>query len=378
MTDWDTAATRLGLFADVLPRAVASARAAGQGDLAAGLPASTFGPRTVTEAALDEFFIAVNAAVRHMPSTVDVSASIDRCATVADEIAGLGIAGANVAQPVPEIVGRRRKVFGATGYHHIDFRADIRLPGSLAELDPYEASTASVRVLASGTARRPWLIWVHGAAQGRPDDLYAFRAAHLHRRLGYNVVFPVLPAHGVRRHRSLAYPGLDPLTNVSVTLRAIAEVRALVSWIATHDPSEISIVGTSLGGPVAAMVAGLEDQIGSVLAVVPMLDMHATLAHHMSRGGSRGAAMAILMRSPAVRAVSSVIDPLGVEPAAVPDRRMVIGALNDRVTSVAAARRLHAHWGGRVHWYRGSHVGQAFSANVRTVTDRFLRLAPPA
>ncbi|MGV9712868.1 alpha/beta hydrolase [Gordonia sp. NPDC003424] len=373
MIDWESGLARVGLFADVLPRAIASSRVAGRGDAATGLPAADRGARAVGETAIDELFIAVNSVIRDIPPLELVEADVARCAEVADEFVALGPSGMHVEPSAPQILSRDRKVFGTTGFHHIDYAVEPKLPESVALLDPYADGVASVRVLTRGRSRRRWLIWVHGAAQGRADDLYAFHAAHLHKRLGYEVVFPVLPAHGLRRLRPVAYPGFDPLLNVLITVRAIAEIRSLITWIESHEPVEITIAGTSLGGPIAAMVASVDERIDAVLAVVPMLGMHDTLAHHMARGGSKGRALSRLMSSQPVRAVSSVIDPLTVEPAPKPDRRMVIGALNDRVTSVAAAQRLHRHWGGRVHWYRGGHVGHAMSGDVRRATDGFLR-----
>ncbi len=80
-----------------------------------------------------------------------------------------------------------------------------------------------------------------------------------------------------------------------------------------------------------------------------------------------------MMRDESVREVASVISPLSVQPIATPpDRRMVVAALNDRVTWVSAAQQLHEHWGGRIHWYPGSHVGHAISTGIRHATDGFL------
>lgn len=376
MTDWESGLARLGLFAGVMPRAIGAVRNAGHGDPASGVPAADCGARAVGETAIDEFFIAINSVIRDIPPLSEVEAAVARCAGVADEFVASNTAELNVAPGPPTILDRRRKVFGTTGFHHIDYRVALSLPLSAAHADPYADGIASVRVLTRGGTGRRWLIWVHGAAQGRSDDLYAFRAAHLHSRLGYDVVFPVLPAHGSRRMKQIAYPGFDPLRNVLMTMRAVAEIRSLIQWIDTHQPSEITIAGTSLGGPIAALVSALEPAVTSVLAVVPMLDMHATLAHHMARGGSKGKALATLMRSDAVRAISSAIDPLSVTPQAVPDRRMVVAALNDRVTSVTAAQRLGDHWSGHIHWYPGSHVGHAISGDIRRATDAFL--TPPA
>ena len=195
--------------------------------------------------------------IRDIPPLSEVEAAVARCAWVADEFVASNTAELNVAPGPPTILDRRRKVFGTTGFHHIDYRVTLSLPPSAAHADPYADGIASVRVLTRGGTGRRWLIWVHGAAQGRSDDLYAFRAAHLHSRLGYDVVFPVLPAHGSRRMKQIAYPGFDPLRNVLMTMRAVAEIRSLIRWIDTHQPSEITIAGTSLGGPIAALVLSL-------------------------------------------------------------------------------------------------------------------------
>lgn len=372
MIDWSTGAARLGLFASVLPRAVASARIAGRGDAVAGVPPSAHSPRVFGETAIDELFIAINSVTREIPPNEVIEGYVARCAEVAPEFTGLGVDGIHRRPPVPRIVSRRRRIFGTTRFEHIDFAVEDAVPESVAPIDPYRGTGSSVRVLSHNRHGARWLIWVHGAAQGRSDDLYAFRAAHLHSRLGYDVAFPVLPAHGARRRDKVAYPGLDPLANVLLTIRAVAEIRALIGWIEQRRPREIVIAGTSLGGPIAALVASLEPQVSAALAVVPMLDVHGTLAHHMDRAGPRGKQLAALMRADEVTAVTSVIDPLALEPYAPPERRMVVAALNDRVTSLGAARRLHAHWGGRVHWYRGSHVGHALSGDIHDAVDAFL------
>nr|WP_064570986.1 alpha/beta hydrolase [Gordonia sp. LAM0048] len=378
MIDWESGAARLGLFAKVVPRAIGSSRAAGRGDPEAGVPAADCGPRMVGETAVDELFIAINSVIRDIPPIEFVEQCVHRCTGVAEELAALGPSGIHLDPGPPGIVSRDRKTFGTTSFDHIDYSVAVPLPESIAAADPYADGIASVRVLSRRRAGRRWLIWVHGAAQGRADDLYAFRAANLYNKLGYDVVFPVLPAHGSRRVEKVAYPGFDPLVNTVITIRAIAEIRSLITWIEGQEPADIAIAGTSLGGPIAAMVASMDPRISSVLAVVPMLEMHATLAHHMERGGSKGRHLASLMRSEPVRAVSSVINPLSVEPIPAPERRMVVAALNDRVTSVSAAQQLHRHWGGQVHWYSGSHVGHAISGSIRQATDEFLRASPPS
>jgi pimeloyl-ACP methyl ester carboxylesterase len=372
LKSWETGFSRAYMFAEVVPRSLRSARIAHIRDTRSGRPRSGWGPRAVGETVFDEFFIAINSVLRDIPADEAITAYVDRCAVIADEFATLGVRGANQDPGPPEILSRQSRRFMATPYDQITFRVNDPLPASVAGFDPAADDEASARVLSHGGSRRRWLIWVHGAAQGRPDDLFTFRAAHLHNNLDFELVLPVLPAHGPRSVPGVAYPGFDPILNVLITMRAVAEIRSLIGWIETHDPIDITIAGTSLGGPIAALVASLDPRVSSVMATVPMLDMHRTLTHHMSRGGIRGKLMADLLSSEPVRTVSAVMDPLSVEPYAEPDRRMVIAALNDRITSVTAAQRLHQHWGGRVHWYQGSHVGSVFSGDVKAVADNFL------
>jgi hypothetical protein len=68
-----------------------------------------------------------------------------------------------------------------------------------------------------------------------------------------------------------------------------------------------------------------------------------------------------------------VIDPLRVDPAPPPQRRLIVGAWHDRMAMREPAVALQERWGGQLYWYDGSHVGHIFSRRVLSVTERFLR-----
>ncbi|MCZ4553050.1 alpha/beta fold hydrolase [Gordonia rubripertincta] len=367
---FESSLTRLSLIAEVMPRAVVSARTASRRPPHRSIPPSSFGVRTVGESALDEFFIAAFSMVRAVPDEHVVRAYVNECAREAVAVKALGV-GVNLAPTQLSITRKLRRNLGGMSYDRIDFTCapvySMRGGAQGSEAD----AVATARMLVHQDKGHPWLLWVHGAGQGRVDDLLSLRAAQLHE-LGYNVVFPVLPGHGLRRRRGGVYPSFDVLTNVELTVRAVAEVRALIQWMATVDDTPVSVGGISLGGPIAGLIAGLEPSVESVLAVVPMLDLHETMAHHLVRGGDRGRTLAKLFQSQAVRDVASAVDPLAVTPFAAPERRLVVAALNDRVTSVAAAQRLHAHWGGAVHWYPGGHISGVMAGEVRAAIVDFL------
>ena len=222
------------------------------------------------------------------------------------------------------------------------------------------------------TVRRPWLIWVHGAGQGGTEDLVLSRIGRIHHKLGYNVAMPVQPGHGCRRHDWPAYPDMDPLGNVAGMMRAVSEVRAVAQWV-QPQATAVVVAGISMGTPVAALVSHLEPQVDGVALYTPILGLNAMIARHLSRWGSSRDGIRELLESPVVSQLTSVIDPLRVDPAPPPHRRLIVGAWHDRMAMREPALALQERWGGELYWYDGSHVGHIFSRRVHAVTERFLR-----
>ncbi len=363
---------RLWLLGSVLPRAVASSRAAGRRTPESGIPAWDLGFREFGETATDELFIALSALYREVPDLESVSASVEACARVAPELTALGVAGTHRDPPPLAILGLRRRKVAGIRFEHLEFESRPDLPESLRAVGYGGVEVAHARVLRHAGPPRPWVVWIHGAEQGRVDDLFAFRIKHLHHELGLNVALPVLPHHGPRRDLGHSWPGFDLLGNIVTMIRAVSDVRSVIGWIADQDPPSVAVVGMSLGGPVAALTAGLDDRVDAVAATVPMLDAHATIAHHTAKTGGRGRKLAALLRSEPVQAVGGVVDPTALVPHCSPERRLVVAALGDRMTSVNAAQRLHERWGGQVYWHPGGHIGHLMSGAVRTVVDDFL------
>jgi hypothetical protein len=104
----------------------------------------------------------------------------------------------------------------------------------------------------------------------------------------------------------------------------------------------------------------------------PILALNAMIAHHLARGGPSREHFRPLLQSEDVAAMTSVIDPLSVEPHAPPHRRLVVGAWNDQMALREPAIALHQRWNGQIYWYDGSHVGHIFSRRIQAVTEEFL------
>jgi pimeloyl-ACP methyl ester carboxylesterase len=365
-------ATRsLGLTRDVarelgmvVPRTVA-----GLNESTGWVPATPRGVRQFGEVMLDELVLAGFSLLGGASAALRTP---DTCAAAAEELSGLGVDGAH-ADPEPlQVHTIRRRRIGRLAYERMTFHHDPALPKTLEAEGLGGPARAVVHLCRHRNGPRPWLVWVHGAGQGGTEDLLLSHIGRIHHKLGFNVAMPVQPGHGCRRREWPAYPDMDPLGNVAGMMRAVSEVRAVVKW-ARSQASTVVVSGISMGTPVAALVSHLERQVDAVALYTPILGLNAMIARHLGRWGSSRDGYRELLASPAVTRLTSVIDPLAVDPAPPPQRRLIVGAWHDRMAMREPAIALHDRWAGQLYWYDGSHVGHIFSRRVQRVTERFLQ-----
>jgi pimeloyl-ACP methyl ester carboxylesterase len=349
----------------VVPRAVA-----GLNESTGWAPASPRGVLQFGEVFLDELVLSGFSLLGER--LAKVVRPVSACAAAAEELSALGIDGAH-ADPEPLRMSTIRwQRIGGLAYELVTFEHDPALPGTLEADGLGGPATAVVRLFRHSDGPRPWLVWVHGAGQGGAEDLWLSRLDRVHRRLGFNIAMPVQPGHGSRRHEWPAYPDMDPLRNVAGMMRAVSEVRAVVQWV-RPQATAVVVSGISLGSPVAALVSHLERRVDAVGLYTPILGLNAMIARHLARWGRTRSGFRELLESPVVSQLTSVIDPLAVDPAPPPHRRLIVGAWHDRMAMREPAIALQERWGGQLYWYDGSHVGQLFSRRVQRVTERFLR-----
>src|SRR5277367_6199165 len=371
MSGMSLATRSLGLTRDlarelgmVLPRTVA-----GLNESTGWVAASPRGVRQFGEVMLDELVLSGFSLLGGTPIAVR---SPDTCTAAAEELSALGIDRAH-ADPEPLRVKtvQRRRIAGLA-YERLTFEHDPALPKTLAAEGLGGPARAVVHLCRHADGPRPWLIWVHGAGQGGTEDLLLSRIGRIHHQLGFNVAMPVQPGHGCRRHEWPAYPDMDPLGNVAGMMRAVSEVRAIVQWV-RPQASAVVVSGISMGTPVAALVSHLEREVDAVGLYTPILGLNTMIARHLDRWGSSRSGFQELLGSPVVSKLTSVIDPLAVDPAPPPHRRLIVGAWHDRMAMRDPAIQLQDRWGGELYWYDGSHVGHIFSRRVHAASDRFLR-----
>ena len=212
------------------------------------------------------------------------------------------------------------------------------------------------------------MVCLHGFGMGASRiDLTALWAKFLHRELGFNVAVPVLPLHGPRRSPD---DGQLLALDLAVTLhgisQAIWDIRRLVGWIRQTSGAPVGVYGLSLGGYLAALLAGIEP-LDCVVAGIPFGDVLGLMAHH-------GPPPRYLdtLRSEAAKNVFSVVSPIAAAPVVPRDRLAIFAARGDRLIPGEQPLALwHAWHACPVHWYNGGHVGFAWSRQTREfVADR--------
>ena len=352
-------ATQLG---GVLPRSVAALRAEDWN------PLSVRGIRQVSEVALDELVVT---GMTLMSSPPKMDRPVEEYAAVAAELAALGVAGVH-RDPEPLQVKAIRPVrAGVLSYERMSYDHNPLLVSPLADGHDGPAG-AEVVLFRHDDGPRPWLVWVHGAGQGGMSDILVARVGRIHHELGFNVALPVQPGHGPRRDRWPAYPGTDPVANVAGMVRAVSEVRAVIGWI-EPDATAIALSGLSLGSAVAALVAGLDARVDAVALYTPILGLNGMIARHLHRWGSTADIVRAAMGSDIVADLTSVIDPLALDPLPPADRRLIVGAWHDQMAYRQCALAMHERWSGELYWHDGGHVGHLFSGAVQARTEHFLR-----
>ena len=221
------------------------------------------------------------------------------------------------------------------------------------------------------------MVCIHGTGQGADTDLRSFRVRHLYAELGCNVLLVVLPLHGPREAPKSAearFPTLDVLDNVNGIAQAAWDVRRLLGWIRTQDPAGIGLLGVSLGGYVAALVAGLEEEpLQSVLPIIPATDFPGLFVQQ-SPPALRELMMPFMQES---RQLHSVVSPLSFTPSTPVHARAIVGGLADKlIDPVDQVAPLWEHWDRpEILWYPGGHLGHVIRGDLYSFIDRKLKSA---
>ncbi len=350
-----------------------------------GLPAAKVSPAMAVNVALDESILSLAMGPNRFPRRADyerVGAELEGAIALYEREGWLDnpLAYHQVPPPLTDpFIGPARSLNGIR-YEHLQFESGYEPhPGEPAaerwnHLMPNK--TAHAWVLRHDDGPRPWLLCLHGLAQGfATGDFFGFRVKHLHEDFGLNIAFPVLPLHGPRKVTRMSgesFLSFDLMESVLGVAQSIWDVRRVLDWVRRQTPLGVGTYGISLGGHIGALLAGIDDRIDSIICGVPIADLSDMFRHH-SPLHLRMRAVEHNLLGPVAEAAQSVVSPLTFAPLVPADRRYMFAGTGDRMTGPAQAHMLWKHWDGpRTLWYEGSHVGFMWSSDVKQFVDESL------
>jgi pimeloyl-ACP methyl ester carboxylesterase len=221
-----------------------------------------------------------------------------------------------------------------------------------------ENHAAGVRFLTSGE-QRPVAILIHGYMAGSYQVEQRLWPMQRLLRSGYDVALFTLPFHGVRanagRRGAPEFPGSDPRFSNEGFRQIIQDLQNFVHWLRERGHPEIGVMGMSLGGYTAALLATVEPGLSFCVPVIPL----ASLADFAREQGELSAAPEVAAREHALlERIYRVVSPLDRKSLIGPSRTLVVAAKADRITPVAHARKLAAHFGSQLVSWHGGHLLQ--------------------
>jgi pimeloyl-ACP methyl ester carboxylesterase len=221
-----------------------------------------------------------------------------------------------------------------------------------------ENHAAAVRFLGS-REKRPVAILIHGYMAGSYQVEQRIWPMQRLVRSGYDVALFTLPFHGLRanaaRRGAPEFPGSDPRFSNEGFRQVILDLRNFVRWLREQGHPEIGVMGMSLGGYTAALLATVEPGLSFCVPVIPL----ASLADFVREQGELSGAPEAQAREHALlERIYRVVSPLDRKPLIAPSRTLVVAAKADRITPVAHARKLAAHFSAQLVSWHGGHLLQ--------------------
>lgn len=221
-------------------------------------------------------------------------------------------------------------------------------------------------------------IALHGFTMGNPSVDAAVLMVADWFRLGLDVALVTLPFHGTRRPPNARYSGeLFASWHVGrlneAVRQSIHDVQRVAAWLRDERPHDVGVIGMSLGGYLAALLAGLRSDLRFVIPIAApvRLGSFPSALFASSRYARSGTAPLSPEELDAAYRVHSPI----TYPLAVPrERALIIAGRGDHVVDPEQPLALWRHWQRPpIHWYDGSHVTPFRRPSIFAAGARHLR-----
>ncbi len=340
--------------------------------------------KNAAKAVVDEAFRSLMVALSDLPSAAEMQVVKEEVLQAGELFAARGW----LADPTsyhrtpPELTSPRvtTATSWGTDYQHLRFvsgyEPHAEEPGRDRWLGYQPPRTAHAWVLRHRDGPRPWLVCIHGYRMGFPlADFHAFGAQWLHRQLGLNLIFPVLPLHGQRkvgRRSGDGFFSAQFMDTVHAEAQAVWDLRRILSWLRGQGVEDIGVYGVSLGGYTSALLSGFEGDLKCVLAGMPTVCFASLLQRH-APGRLLRMAERIGFDWESVLRVLRVVSPLAVKPRVPRERRFLYGGAADRLVPHEHVLQLWSHWEKpSLRWFEGSHLSFSWDGAINELVHRTL------
>ncbi len=209
---------------------------------------------------------------------------------------------------------------------------------------------------------RGTIIAVHGFGMGHPRvDAIALQARDWFDA-GLDVALFTLPRHGARTDKDTRFSGAalasGDIADLNATIRqSLHELLLLARMLREESDAPVGILGQSLGGYLAALLACRDPDLAFVVPIVPPaclgdLAWRFLAASRSARDTARAAFTLAELRT-CFRGHS----PLAYRPLVARERLLLVAGRGDRIVPPEHPQALWKHWEEpAIHWFGGSHL----------------------
>jgi pimeloyl-ACP methyl ester carboxylesterase len=221
-----------------------------------------------------------------------------------------------------------------------------------------ENRTAHARWFRHSGSARPCVVLIHGYIGGNymiEERIWPVKRLF---QSGLDVVLTILPLHGPRRAQARGYlppafPSSDPRFTIEGFRQLVFDHRALFDHLQRCGVRDLGIMGMSLGGYSAALLATLERTLRFAVFMVPL----AAIEDFAYRNGRMiGHAAEQLAQREALQRAHHTVSPFARASQLPASRVVSVAGESDLVTGVEQARKLSQHFGGQLSIFHGGHL----------------------
>jgi dienelactone hydrolase len=349
------------------------------------VPKARWGPKLAAKLSLDELFFSMEflvAGLDNRPDKQKVAREVEQALELYHERGWLEHPESYYPKP-PALTCPLIETKQAWGmkYEVLKFASEYEPfagePGRNRWLDYLENRAGHAWVLRDKKVQRPWVICIPGFRMGTPwVDAQAFHAPFLLKKLGWNVIIPVLPLHGPRTvgiRSGDNYLHGDYLDTVHAHAQAIWDIRRLISWIIAQGAPAIVSMGISLGGYTTAMLASVAEELSGAIAGIPPSDFLALIQENTPRLLGKIGSSALPLHNEQVTKLLKVVSPLSMQPKVPKSKLFMFAGNSDRLVHPSHPYRLWKHWQEpEIYWYDGGHGYFLFDKGVQALVKHGL------